>query len=31
VGATLFTNYSYQTDPKITDSDGNLVNRSATT
>ena len=28
VGATLFTNYSYQTDPKITDSDGNLVHRS---
>jgi hypothetical protein len=29
VGATIFTNYSYQTDPKITDSDGNLVNRSS--
>jgi hypothetical protein len=28
VGATLFTNYSYQTEPKITDSDGNLVHRS---
>jgi len=29
VGATLFTNYSYQTEPKITDSDGNLVHRSS--
>ena len=28
VGATLYTNYSYQTDPEITDSDGNLVHRS---
>jgi len=29
VGATIFTNYSYQTDPKIADTDGNLVNRSS--
>ena len=29
VGATIFTNYSYQTEPEITDSDGNLVNRSS--
>ena len=28
VGATIFTNYSYQTEPEITDSDGNLVKRS---
>jgi len=28
VGATIFTNYSYQTEPEITDSDGNLVHRS---
>ena len=28
VGATIYTNYSYQTDPEITDSDGNLVHRS---
>jgi len=29
VGATFFGNYSYQTEPKITDSDGNQVNRNA--
>jgi len=29
VGATIFTNYSYQTEPEITDSDGNLINRSS--
>ena len=29
VGATIFTNYGYQTEPEITDSDGNLVNRSS--
>ncbi len=29
VGATIFTNYSYQTEPEITDSDGNSVNRSS--
>jgi hypothetical protein len=29
VGMTLFTNYSYQTEPKITDADGNTVNKSA--
>jgi len=28
VGATIFTNYTYQTDPKITDADGNSVHRS---
>jgi hypothetical protein len=28
VGATIYTDYSYQTDPKITDADGNLVHRS---
>jgi hypothetical protein len=28
VGATIYTNYSYQTEPEITDSDGNLVHRS---
>jgi hypothetical protein len=29
VGATLFTNYTYQTEPAVTDADGNVVNRSA--
>jgi hypothetical protein len=29
VGATLFTNYSYQTEPEITDTDGNLIHRNA--
>jgi hypothetical protein len=29
VGATLFTNYTYQTEPPVTDADGNLVDRSA--
>src|SRR5262245_16658506 len=29
VGATIYTNYSYQTDPPITDSDGNSVHRSS--
>ena len=29
VGATLFANYTYQTGPKIADTDGNLVNRNA--
>ena len=29
VGMTLFTNYSYQTEPEITDADGNTVNKSA--
>src|SRR5262245_14361797 len=29
VGATIYTNYSYQTEPEITDSDGNTVNRSS--
>ena len=29
VGGTLFANYTYQTEPKIADTDGNLVNRSA--
>jgi hypothetical protein len=28
VGATIYTDYSYQTTPEITDSDGNLVHRS---
>jgi hypothetical protein len=28
VGATLFTNYNYQTDPKVADADGNLVHKS---
>ena len=29
VGVTLFTNYTYQTDPKITDADGNSVHKSS--
>lgn len=29
VGATFFGNYTYQTEPKITDTDGNQVNRSS--
>jgi hypothetical protein len=29
VGMTLFPNYTYQTEPKITDADGNTVNRNA--
>ena len=29
VGTTIYPNFTYQTDPKITDTDGNLVNRSA--
>jgi hypothetical protein len=29
VGATVFTNYTYQADPVITDTDGNVVHRSA--
>jgi hypothetical protein len=29
VGATIYPNFIYQTDPKITDTDGNLVHRSA--
>src|ERR1700712_1116330 len=29
VGATLFTNYTYQTTPSVTDADGNVVDRSA--
>ena len=29
VGATIFTNYTYQTEPRIADTDGNAVNRSA--
>jgi hypothetical protein len=29
VGMTLFPNYTYQTEPKITDADGNAVNRNA--
>jgi hypothetical protein len=29
VGTTLFPNYTYQTEPRIADSDGNLVKRSA--
>ena len=29
VGVTLFPNYSYQTDPKITDADGNTVNKNS--
>jgi hypothetical protein len=28
IGATIYTDYSYQTEPKITDADGNLVHRS---
>ena len=29
LGTTIFPNFTYQSEPKITDSDGNLVNRSA--
>ena len=29
VGATIFTNYTYQAEPKIADADGNLVNKSS--
>jgi len=29
VGVTIYPNYTYQTDPTITDSDGNTVNRSS--
>jgi hypothetical protein len=29
IGMTLFPNYTYQTDPKITDADGNVVNRNS--
>jgi hypothetical protein len=29
VGATIFTNYTYQTEPKIADTDANQVNRSS--
>ena len=29
VGMTLFPNYSYQTNPKITDADGNTVNKNS--
>ena len=29
VGATIFANYNYQTEPEIADSDGNSVNRNA--
>ena len=29
IGTTIFPNFTYQTDPKITDTDGNLVHRSA--
>src|SRR6266566_7403539 len=29
VGMTLFPNYSYQKDPKITDADGNTVNKNS--
>src|SRR5436190_2220280 len=29
IGTTIYPNFTYQTDPKITDTDGNLVNRSA--
>ena len=29
VGATIFTNYTYQIEPKIADTDGNRVNRSS--
>jgi hypothetical protein len=29
LGATIFTNYTYQTDPKIVDTDGNTVNKSS--
>jgi hypothetical protein len=28
LGATIFTNYTYQTDPKVPDADGNLVHKS---
>src|ERR1051325_2041929 len=29
IGTTIYPNFTYQTEPKITDSDGNLVKRSA--
>ncbi len=29
VGATLYPNYVYQTDPKVTDADGNTVTRNS--
>ena len=29
VGATIFASYTYQTEPTITDADGNLVNKSS--
>src|SRR5260221_6147653 len=29
VGMTLFPNYTYQTEPKITDADGNVVNKNS--
>jgi hypothetical protein len=29
VGATLFTNFGYQTEPKVADADGNLVHKSS--
>src|SRR6266478_5411547 len=29
VGVTLYPTYTFQTDPKITDADGNIVNRNA--
>jgi len=29
VGTTIYPNFTYQTDPKITDSDGNQVNRNS--
>src|SRR3979409_1907393 len=29
VGMTLYPTYTYQTDPKITDADGNTVNRNS--
>ena len=29
VGATLFANYTYQTEPKIADADGNLVDKNS--
>ena len=29
VGATIFTNYTYQSTPEVADSDGNMIHRSA--
>jgi hypothetical protein len=29
VGATIFTNYTYQTEPTVADADGNAINRSS--